>query len=577
LILVLIYMFRFLQQVDISLIYCWQQTIPLPFTSYLHYPGGISDLLAARLLELLALPYWGSIVVALLVVIVFFSLLLIFRRMKDNPLYFTALLLALVPYMILFAHYRLPAGVITGLTAGFLLAALQSLYSPGRSVSRSGYYFIAGVVVYFVAGAPGLIILVQVALIEIVLQKRTLELASVLLPLLIIPLCFMALFDAVYTLKYAYLGAFIIQGYELPGIFYITLCSPLLILLVCYGISSLFSRFVVKNPALVSGTGIIMALVVLFFSLKAGINENERIILSVAKASFDEDWEKVLQLTEGRHVGNRVVQFEINRALYHTGRLLDDMFHYPQEFGEEGLFLEYNYASSVAIHMSKFYSDLGFVTEARHWANEAHIGFMRHPLVLQQLVKTYIAMGNQVIALKYLRILSGSRLYRDWCGRTLKMIEDGKALEDPEIQFYIANNPEIDYFASTKYPTEKLLAFYHCNRDNRMAFEYLIASYLLQHELGKVVNRLQGFRDLDYKKLPDAVEEAMLIYVTKTKEENPKLADFAVNVRKLEEFRDFSRKVLDGKTKREGMEKASEYRNTYWYYVLFTSPHTSQR
>lgn len=578
LILILVYLFHFLHQVDISLIYCWQQSVPLSTVDYLHYPGGISDLLGARLLELMTLPYWGSIVVALLVAIVFFSLLLIFRHMKGNPLYFVSLLLALVPYIILFAHYRLPAGLLTGLTAGFLIAAVQSLYSPGKSVARSGYYFITGVVVYIIAGAAGLIVLVQVVIIETVLQKRYLELVSVLLPLLIIPLCFFPLFDSIYTFKYAYLGSFIITGYfDIPTTLFLSLCSPVLILPVYYGLTFIFSRFSVKSPLLISGIGIIAVLAVLFFSSEASIKGDEKGILSVAKASFQGDWEKVIQLSKDRQFNNKVVQFEINRALYHTGRLLDDMFHYNQEFGNEGIFLEYNYASSVAIHMSKFYSDMGFVTEARHWANEAHTSFMGHPVVLKQLIKTYLAMGYEEAAKKYLRILSGSWLYKDWCSRIRLMIENNTADADPEIQSYIANNPETDYFASTKHPTEKILAFYNSNRDNKMAFEYLIASYLLQHELGKVVNRLQGFRDLGYKKLPDAVEEALLIYVTKKKEEDPKLTGFSVNAKKIEEFKDFSELVLDGKSRAEGMENASKYRNTYWYYVLFTSPYASQQ
>jgi hypothetical protein len=574
-ILILVYLFWFLRKVDLSLIYFWQQTIPLSFVDYLHTPGGISGFLGDSFLEILTKPLPGSIASALLVAVVFFSLHVIFRRVKESPLFFILLLAALVPFMMLFAHYRLPAGLIMSLVTGFLLAAIHSLWSPRNLAAGSAYNFISAIVVYMVAGAAGLCVLLQTVVIRAVQSKRYVELITVI-PLLAVPLLYM-LFNVSYTAKYAFLGSFLISKYdELPLILYFSLFSPLLILLLYILLDQVLSRFDLKKPFLLSGTGIMLILAVLFFSTQAGINGDERDMLRIYQAGFQREWDKVIRLARGRPYLNQLVQYEANKALYHTGRLLDDLFTFPQQYAENALFLEGNASSRIAIHMIGFYYDMGFANEARHWANEAYIGLMRHPVVLRNLVMTYLAIGNNAVALKYLRVLSGSRLYREWCERVQGMIEHNTMRDDPEIRFFIRNNPETDFFAGTSDPTGKLKAFYLNNPDNQMAFEFLIASYLLQHRLGDVASHLPTFRKFGYARLPGAVEEAMLIYLARTGERALPLAGYRVSQKTWEEFQDFSRLVASTSNREEQMARVSKYGTTYWYYILFTSPYASK-
>ena len=575
LILTLSYLFWFLQTVDISLIYYWQQTVPIPFSESLNYPGALSDLLGERWLELLALPFMGSVSVALLVVFVFISLYIIFRRIKVNPFYFTLLLAALIPFILLFAYYRLPAGLIMSLNAGFLLAAIHKIYSPRNLLARSVYIFISGIIVYLVAGTVGLLVLLQVIIIQVVLSKKYLELISVL-PMLIIPVLYLP-FNLSFTVKYAYLGSFLISKYyEIPLILYFSLFTPLLLLLVFKGLNYILSPFALKRTFLLSGTGIIVVIIVFIFSSMTSINKQDRIYFKVLQASSKKDWEEVIRLTSEQLYINGLIQVEINRALYQTGQLLDKLFLYPQQFGEKGIFLDDYTSSFGAIHMSEFYYDLGFANEARHWATEAQVSFMRHPIVLKHLVMTYIAIGINEAALKYLHVLSGSRLYEEWCNDVHEMIENNTACDDLAIQSFIVNNPETDFFAQTKNPTQKLRTFYSSNLNNNMAFEFLVASYLLQHKVGNVMNQLPGFRRFGYEKLPRVVEEAMLIYLARTRADNPPLAGYSISQSTIEEFQDFSRLVASTEDRAERKNKAAKYRNTYWYYVFFTSPYASK-
>ncbi len=574
-ILTLAYLFWFLRTVDLSLIYYWQQTIPLSFADYLPVPGGVSDFLGERFLEFLTRPLPGILGVALLVAIVFFSLHLLFRRVKESPLFFILLLAALIPFIMLFAHYRLPAGLVMSLATGLLLAALHSLYAPRKLVAGSLYNFITAIVVYLVAGAAGLYILLQAVIIKAVLSKRYLELVTAL-PLLIVPVLYLPL-DLSYTLKHAYLSSFLISKYdELPHILYFSLFSPLLFLLLYAWLDYLLSRFTLKWSILISGPGIIVVMAALYFSSRAAINEQEQDAFKIYQAGFRGEWAEVIRLTSGRGQINQLVQYEVNKALYHTGQLLDNLFQYPQQYAEKGLFLEGNASIRIAIHMISFYYDMGYANEARHWANEAQIGLMRHPVVLKNMIMTYTAIGNHAAALKYLRVLSGSRLYREWCDRVRVMIENNTAGDDLAIQAFIQNDPKVDFFAQTRNPTAKLTAFYVNNPENQMAFEFLIASYLLQHKLGNVAVHLPTFRKFGYGRLPRAVEEAMLVYITRTPESKLPVAGYSVSQRSWEEFQDFSRLMSSTRDRDERIIKVSKYRNTYWYYITLSSPYATK-
>jgi hypothetical protein len=574
-ILTLSYLFYFLREVDMSLIYYWQQTIPTFLAEYMQSPGGLSDFLGDRFLEYMTQPFQGSMGVALLVAIVFFSLQVIFRQFKGNPIYFVFLLAALIPFILLFAHYTLPAGLILSVTTGFLLAVVHSLYSPRNLVARSVYNFITGLVVYLVAGAAGLLVLLQVIIVQIILSKKYMKLVSIL-PLLIVPILYL-LFNLSFTLRDAYLGPFLArENIDIPPILYCSIFSPLLILLVVTGLNYLFSRFTLKRSSLLSGTGIVIVLISLVISSRASINDMKKSILETVQASSGQEWEKVLEVNSEQLYINKVVQLEINRALYHTGQLLDNLFLFPQQYGEKGIFLEEKAYSNIAITMCEFYCELGYANETRHWASEAHIGYMRHPIVLKHLILSYLAIGNNKTALKYLRVLSGSRLYKEWCNQIHEMIENNTIRDDPTIQSFILNNPKDDFFASTSDPTKKLNLFYKYNLNNHVAFEFLMASYLLQHEVGTLVGKLPDFRRFGYEMLPRAVEEAMLIYLTKKPEGNQSMEGYSLRKKTLEEFKDFSILVSTSGTRAAKMHNASKYKNTYWYYVMFSSPYASK-
>jgi len=576
--LILLYLFYFLGKVDPSLMYYWQQSIPLSFGESIQAPGGLSNLLGDLLLESLTKPVGGSIAITLILCVILLSYRVIFRQQKNLFTGFALILAALIPVILLFAHYQFPAGLIASAVSGLILSAVHSLHTPGKFLLRSVYNFIIAIGVYLVSGVAGLLIFFQV----IIILSAKFKDVTAALPLLIVPLLFLP-FDLSMNIRTAYLGSFLISEYNiLPPVYYLCLFSPLFLMAGFSGLNFISSRqsvsrrFTVKNPLLISGISIAVVIAVLVLSSGTSFNEREKDAFALVRAGLQNDVETVIDLAGSQAMLTQLEQFEFNRALYHSGQFLDKLFQHPQPWGEKGLFLEEDISCPVAIHMSTFNMDLGFANETRHWATEAQMAFMRHPVVLKNLVISYLAMGKNEAAVKYLHVLSGSRLHREWSEQIHGLIENNSSRDDARVQAFIKNNPEVNFFCSTSDPTRKLLDFYNCNTNNRMAFEYLIASYLMQHEVGKVAGYLSQFTELGYSNLPRAVEEAMLIYATSPKADLNKVSGFTASPETVRDFRELSG-LMAGKGERSvKMQKAAKFKNTYWYYILFTSPNATK-
>ncbi len=575
LILILAYLFYYLRKVNISLTYYWQQTIPVSFTDALKTPGGISELVADLILEYTSHPLLGSAMMAILLVIVFISLKTIFRRYSSNLFFYALILAALIPLFLMFNHYRLPFGLVTGLVAGLLLGMFHSYFLSRNLLAGALFNFFAGILVYMIAGVPGLLVLLQVIMIQLLISKRYVALVTIL-PLLTIPLLYLP-FNPAISVKQALLGSILVSEYdEIPLEFFFSLASPMLLFMLFSMLNFVFSKFSMKNSFLISGGSIIVVMAGLVYFTLDNLNERERNSYEIVQASFNGEWDKIILLTREASFINNLIQFEVNRALFETGQLLDEMFSYPQQFAEKGIFLDEVSSSQVAVHTAAFYYDLGFANEARHWATEAQMVMVRHPIVLKQLVMSYIAIGQEETALKYLRVLSESRLYREWCDHVYMMLENNQSDDDPEISFLRANNPSVDFFAGTKYPVQKLKIFYRSTKNNNMAFEFLIASYLLQHNIGTVVFMLPEFKDHGFEQLPRAVEEALMIYLAKGGD-GSLLSGYSVRSSTLEKFKDFNNLTASAGSRAERMQRVSKYKNTYWYYILFSSPYATKK
>ena len=103
-----------------------------------------------------------------------------------------------------------------------------------------------------------------------------------------------------------------------------------------------------------------------------------------------------------------------------------------------------------------------------------------------------------------------------------------------------------------------------------MAFEYLMAFYMLLGDSEGFIQNIGRLDDFNYPQIPRHYEEAILSYIYLTK----KMSDLEgrrINVKSLNRFREFLRMVERYGNNRQAAfnELAKYYSDTYYFYYMY--------
>jgi len=227
-------------------------------------------------------------------------------------------------------------------------------------------------------------------------------------------------------------------------------------------------------------------------------------------------WSELLQQA-GRLPGNVnsiYANHDINRALYHTGRLGYDLFCFPQNPHAFLLTHEEDESCMTQLKMCDTLTELGNVDLAEKLASEFLVAKGHLGRVLEKLAWINIIKGQEETARVYLQALKKDLIYRKRAEALLRGLDHGfgpaEAADIRRINSYIRrresgrlNQESIE---------EMLTGLLEQNPRNHMACEYLMACYLLAGRVDKVTANVKYLAGLGYREIPTLYEEAMLIY-----------------------------------------------------------------
>jgi len=314
---------------------------------------------------------------------------------------------------------------------------------------------------------------------------------------------------------------------------------------------------------------VLAGLLILFFSF----DRQEKKEIQIDYLAEQGRWDELLNISRGIEEYNVLVNFNVNSALYHTGQLLDNLFDYPQMKGTDGLFLE-NIPRDAQTTTSDLYFDLGHINASQVMAYEGQTKFGYNPRMLKRIVMTNIINEEYDIAKKFLDILNKSILHKKWVKHYRNYLFNESLIKsDSLIQLKRKLIPKFDFFIAISANADKdLIELLKKNENNKMAFEYLMAYYLLDYRLEDLPEHLDKFKKLGYRKYPRNIEEALLLIRFISPSENVAF-DYSINPKTIEQFEHFN-SIL---SKFENKLKAKtalrkEFYNTYWYYVLYIKP-----
>ena len=195
-----------------------------------------------------------------------------------------------------------------------------------------------------------------------------------------------------------------------------------------------------------------------------------------------QQWNRIIETANKEKPNNQIGVTVQNLALAMRGVLLDQMQNYNQN-GIAGLLPDVQSDATSPIPTAEAFYQLGMINVAQRTvfeAQEAILDFQKSGRCYKRLAQTNLINGNYEVARKYLAALQKTLFYRDWANETLPLLGDEKAIENHPEYGRLRKWAYKDNFLFSDHVTPEMLEslFFGC-KDNSMAYQYLIAYYML--------------------------------------------------------------------------------------------------
>ncbi len=308
-----------------------------------------------------------------------------------------------------------------------------------------------------------------------------------------------------------------------------------------------------------------LALLLVTYGIWAiSVDQETRTVMHVDYFAHHREWNRVLEAAQG-DVRSIHVQCAVNQALFHLGRLGDDLLLTQNP---EALLL-YDHKFRPDWNVIDVYLDLGFVGMAHHYLVEAMDIYGERPSLLRRSVLVNLVLGNTGTARIYLRALAKVPFHRAWANQWLKEMEsDTSMAQNKEVarlrELVMKKNQMVPL------PMEKLmLSLLEANPRNRMAFEYLMAHYLITKNMQGFISQLGRLDQFTMGELPRLYQEAIVVGVHDLGL-RPDLKKLRLGDEVLQRHQAFSAKL---KSAGQGAAKVQadlqrEFAGSYFYYYF---------
>ena len=398
-------------------------------------PGGVADLLGRFCTQFFLYAWVGAAIIAVLLSIV---QLMVLQLMGSNKLYGLSFIPSALLWLYLLDENALLSGVWAVMLTLFVAWIVMSLT---KGWLRVVLLLIAIPILYYLAG----------------------------------PVCLPIPVDRLWS------G---IHYYRMPKVFPWLLWAVAFSAFVIILIGRFFRRkTIIKNLSPII-SHLIFALVAICIGWMVWKNANFKAekVMQYDFMATHQQWNRIIETANKEKPNNQIGVTVQNLALAMRGVLLDQMQNYNQN-GIAGLLPDVQSDATSPIPTAEAFYQLGMINVAQRTvfeAQEAILDFQKSGRCYKRLAQTNLINGNYEVARKYLAALQKTLFYRDWANETLPLLGDEKA---------IANHPEYgrlrkwaykDNFLFSDHVTPEMLEslFFGC-KDNSMAYQYLIAYYML--------------------------------------------------------------------------------------------------
>ena len=195
-----------------------------------------------------------------------------------------------------------------------------------------------------------------------------------------------------------------------------------------------------------------------------------------------QQWNRILETINKEKPNNQIGVTVQNLALAMHGQLANHLFNYNQN-GLAGLLPDVQSDATSPLPTAEAFYQLGMISVAQRTvfeAQEAILDFQKSGRCYKRLAQTNLILGNYEVARKYLMALQKTLFYREWANETLPLLDNEEAIaKHPEYGHLRQLSYTEDFYFSDHVTPQMLENLFFNNTDNRLAYEYLVAYYML--------------------------------------------------------------------------------------------------
>lgn len=278
------------------------------------------------------------------------------------------------------------------------------------------------------------------------------------------------------------------------------------------------------------------------------------------------EWELALQVAQKIKEPTREEMYLICLALACNDQLGDRLFDFPV-WGLGCLYLPRDMDYKTSVIGGEFYYRLNIPNEGIHWIFQASVSTPQgmNFRCLRRLVDLNIRKRDFAVAEKYLSVLERSLTHRQWCAdkrRELETVSRDTLNVFADRDFFIGGRPFLSDMARVL----------DAGKSKSLTLNYVLCGLLLDKELEKFYRIFTHFYSCGPDiRLPKIYEQALLVTMDFQHGSGMGECTISPESRKayLEYMTIFQR--YQG-NKEEAKKMLWRFKNTYWYYLHFTSP-----
>ncbi len=323
-------------------------------------------------------------------------------------------------------------------------------------------------------------------------------------------------------------------------------------------------------------------------ALSYHLNAHDRALAALDYHCSQEDWPAVIDASRRLQSDdfNSLTRYQINLALHEMNRLGDDMFRFPQA---ASLLPELR-TGRVLPHMLRITDlclRLGRVDDAERFGSEAMVLGTSDPRTCRLMAAVNLVKGQTDVARKFLTVLSFEVGSAAWARQRLRDLDRDPQLDgDTNVQLLrrrmLRHDDLLPVWQRASKPDgdmeRLLLDQLEQDPSNRMAFEFLVGSYLVARNVPAFAAAMPRIKDMTgpayigaggLRRTPRHFQEAMAMYAAVTGQP-VNIDGLEIQPETMARMAVFKR-IMDQSPTREAARDAawSSFRDSYFFYYVF--------